>query len=287
MVSRSICLILVVILFESHPAHRPACVLFLQGCFWRAVSSGQANSSCIENSMAWVGWHDFVIVLCLSYPGIKLTESNRERYFIRLTESVCWMSTVLAIGRTRTEGQKERKGSRYTGENWVEKTEETRWVSCAGTSSKMIHVFYLPWWQLNQCSFKRKPVLGRILAFCRIRQGVPGQSLWSGLKLFGIKFAFFHSWLHLCFEYLGMFLVACWQNSTGKKFVKLALLAARKVSECKVEMWETSHSARRARTFGCYTPLEKICCNVKHKPQRSDKARRRLLELLTKLLLDF
>lgn len=151
----------------------------------------------------------------------------------------------------------------------------------------MIHMIYLPLWQLNQWLFKCKPVSGHILTFCRIRQGVPGQSLWSGLKLFGIKFAFFHSWLHLCFEYLGMFLVACWQNSTGKKFVKLALLAARKLSDCKVEMWETSHSAQRTRTFGCYTPLEKICCNVTQKPQRSDKARRRLLEHLTKLLLDF
>lgn len=75
-----------------------------------------------------------------------------------------------------------------------------------------------------------------MLALCRIRQGLPGQSLWTGLKLLGIKSAFFHSQHHLCFEYLGMFLVACWQNSTGKKFVKLALLAARKLFDCKVEM---------------------------------------------------
>lgn len=66
--------------------------------------------------MAWVEGHAFVIMICLSHQDIKLTESNRERYFIRLIESSCHhfgMSTVLAIERTRTEGQKEGKGSRY------------------------------------------------------------------------------------------------------------------------------------------------------------------------------
>jgi len=70
--------------------------------------------------MAWVEGHPSVIILCLSHQGIKLTESSRERYFIRLTERSCHhfgMSTVLAMARTRTEEQKEGKGSRYTGEN--------------------------------------------------------------------------------------------------------------------------------------------------------------------------
>lgn len=137
----------------------------------------------------------------------------------------------------------------------------------------------------TEWTFKHILVPSHVLTLCRIQQGLPGQSFRSSLKLLGIKFAFFHSQHHLCFEYLGMFLVACWQKGTGKKFVKLALLAARKLFDCKVEMWETSHSAHGASIFSCYASLEKICCSFKQKPQRSDKAHKRLLELFTKLLL--
>lgn len=151
------------------------------------------------------------------------------------------------------------------------------WVTCAGTYPRQYICFILP--DGNWTSIHLNAKLSQTPVFCRSRQRLLGQNLWSGLKLLGIKFAFFHSQHHLCFEYLGMFLVACWQNGTGKKFVKLALLAARKLSDCKVGMWETSHSAHGASTFGSYAPLEKVCCNFKQKPQRSDKARRRLLEL--------
>lgn len=121
MVSRSICLILVVNLFESHPAHSPASFPFLQGCFGRAVFSGQANGSgqFVWKSL-WLMDKEMLLQSCPAFQTRILNESIREIYFIRLTEGSCHhsgMSTILATGRIRTEGQKEQKRSIYTGQN--------------------------------------------------------------------------------------------------------------------------------------------------------------------------
>lgn len=145
MVSRSICLILVVNLFESHPAHSPASFPFLQECFWRAVSSGQANGSgqFVQKSL-WFTYKKMHLQSCLAFQTRILNESIREIYFIRLTEGSCHhsgMSTILAIGRIRTEGQKEQKESRYTGENGLSKV-GFLCHSCRGLTQNGTHTLF-------------------------------------------------------------------------------------------------------------------------------------------------
>lgn len=65
-------------------------------------------------------------------------------------------------------------------------------VTCSEVSPKMVPIFFSSV-MATERTFKHIIVSGHVLTLCRIQQGLPRQSFRSGLKLLGIKFAFFHS----------------------------------------------------------------------------------------------